>query len=148
MLLASEYPFKRIIGVEYAPSLHDIAVRNCRVYRNPSQCCKRLEPVLVDALQFTPPNEPLVCHFFNPFDADTMRSVLAKLQILRRQDIYVVYINVRSIVENMDIIQDSLYLTPIAVRKKFAVLRVKTHPMLTVGAMDNDHSISGGRGLG
>ena len=148
MLLASDYPFKRIIGVEYAPSLHDIAVRNCSVYRNPTQCCKRLEPVLVDAVQFTPPNEPLVCHFFNPFDTDTMQSVLAKLQSLRRRDIYVAYINVRSIVENKDVIQDSFYVTPIAVRKKFAILRVKPHPMLTVGAMDNGHCTSGGRGPG
>src|SRR5262245_49817297 len=39
LLMASDYPFKTIIGLEYAKRLHDIAAENCRKYRSASQKC-------------------------------------------------------------------------------------------------------------
>ena len=37
LLLASDFPFKQIIGVELAPSLHEVACRNICIYRKPTQ---------------------------------------------------------------------------------------------------------------
>ena len=39
MLVASDRPFKSIIGLEYAKRLHEIAVRNCQNYRSADQKC-------------------------------------------------------------------------------------------------------------
>ncbi len=40
LLLASEYPFKKILGLEFSPELHDVAVANIRRYRSESQKCR------------------------------------------------------------------------------------------------------------
>jgi hypothetical protein len=39
LLHASNYPFKKIIGVEFAKELHLIALANFKTYRNPRQRC-------------------------------------------------------------------------------------------------------------
>ena len=36
LLMASDYPFRRIIGVELLPSLHQIAQENLRQYKSES----------------------------------------------------------------------------------------------------------------
>jgi hypothetical protein len=103
LLLASSYPFKRIIGVEYAPVLHEIAARNIGVYQADRQKCKRIEAVCADATTFDPPADPLICFFFNPFDLDTARRVFEKLRASFHRDpreIYIIYVNMRHIREN------------------------------------------------
>src|SRR5260370_35484421 len=46
LLLASTYPFRRIVGVEFSPQLHQIAEENIRNYQNPKQRCRNIEPIL------------------------------------------------------------------------------------------------------
>src|SRR5208282_3142443 len=43
LLMASDYPFRRIVGVELLPALHQAAQDNLRQYRNESQKCFALE---------------------------------------------------------------------------------------------------------
>jgi SAM-dependent methyltransferase len=45
VLLASELPFKEIIGVEFSPELNDIAEVNIRKYESPTQRCKKIKLV-------------------------------------------------------------------------------------------------------
>jgi hypothetical protein len=67
LLLASEYPYKRIVGVEASRQLHDIALRNFDAWKNPNQRCFRLESVCMDARDFPLPDGPLMIFFFTPF---------------------------------------------------------------------------------
>ena len=79
LLMASEYPFRRIVGVELLPSLHEIAKENLGKYKSETQKCFALEAVCGDATEFPFPDEPLVIFLFNPFGESGMRRVVAAL---------------------------------------------------------------------
>lgn len=96
LLMASDYPFRRIIGVELLPSLHQIAQENLRQYKSESQKCFALESICADATAFSLPADPLVIFLFNPFPESGMRQVVASLnQSLREhpRPVYVLYHN-------------------------------------------------------
>jgi len=81
LLLASEYPFRRIVGVELLPALHQIAQENLARYKSESQRCFALEAVCGDAADFAFPAEPLVLYLFNPLPESGLRRVLASLEL-------------------------------------------------------------------
>ena len=60
LLLASEYPFKRIIGLEFSRELHDAACANVSRYRSATQKCRAIEPKLADFVGYALPSEPTV----------------------------------------------------------------------------------------
>lgn len=96
LLMASDYPFRRIIGVELLPSLHQIAQENLRQYKSESQKCFALESICADATAFLLPADPLVIFLFNPFPESGMRQVVANLdQSLGEhpRPVYVLYHN-------------------------------------------------------
>ena len=67
LLMASDYPFRRIVGVELLPALHQAAQENLSKYRSESQKCFALESICADATEFPFPAEPTVLYLFNPF---------------------------------------------------------------------------------
>lgn len=73
LMLAAEYPFKRIVGVEFARSLDRIARANVAT----AGADPRIELVYADAVEFDPPPGPLVLYLFNPFRAPVLEQVLA-----------------------------------------------------------------------
>jgi hypothetical protein len=80
LLMAAEYPFKRIIGVEVLPSLHHVAVDNIRKYHSDKQKCSAIESVGGDARDFEFPAEPTVLYLFNPLPEAALITVLKRLQ--------------------------------------------------------------------
>src|SRR5688572_5603070 len=68
LLMASLYPFKRIIGVEFAAELAALATKNIRRGRHPDQRCTAIEVWHSDATRITWPDGPLVVYLFNPFE--------------------------------------------------------------------------------
>ena len=52
LLMASDYPFRRIIGVELLPELHRIAQENVRKYKNENQKSFAIVSQCVDAREF------------------------------------------------------------------------------------------------
>lgn len=80
LLMASDYPFRRIIGVELLLSLHQIAKENLGKYKSDSQKCFVLESICADATRFTVPAEPLVLFLFNPFPREGLKQVLGNLE--------------------------------------------------------------------
>jgi hypothetical protein len=96
LLMASDYPFRRIGGVELLPALHQIAQENLSKYRSDAQKCFRLESVCADATEFVFPVEPMVLYLFNPFPEAGLRQVTANLElslITHQQTTYVLYHN-------------------------------------------------------
>jgi SAM-dependent methyltransferase len=79
LLMASEYPFRRIAGVELLPALHQIAQENLGRYKSESQKCFTLEAVCGDATNFSFPAEPLVLYLFNPLPESGLRRVITNL---------------------------------------------------------------------
>lgn len=94
LFVASEFPFARIIGVEYAPELHDAACRNLHSYRSEIQKCRRIEPICQDMTAFPFPEGPLVLFFYNPAFESVMQIMAAKITALP-QPCWVVYANPR-----------------------------------------------------
>jgi SAM-dependent methyltransferase len=95
LLLASEFPFKRIIGIEFAPELHAIAQRNIQKYLSRPRRCASIESVCMDFTEFELPNDPCVLYFLDP----TAGRIFAKvLENIRRswqkhpRPIYIVYV--------------------------------------------------------
>jgi SAM-dependent methyltransferase len=96
LLMASDYPFRRIVGVELLPALHQTAQENLSKYRSESQKCFALESVCADATEFSFPAEPMILYLFNPFPEAELRRVIANLeQSLRSHPraVYVLYHN-------------------------------------------------------
>jgi SAM-dependent methyltransferase len=97
LMMASDYPFRRIIGVELLAELNAIAVQNIARYRGDRQKCFAIESHAGDARSFEFPAEPTVLYLFNPFPEHVLREVLANLHRSLLSDprpVYVIYHNV------------------------------------------------------
>lgn len=79
VLVASEFPFRRIVGVEIAPELHAIACRNLRRYRGP-QHCRDIHLVQLDALRYEPSSGETVFFFNFPFREAFMTRVVGNIE--------------------------------------------------------------------
>jgi len=93
LLIAAQFPFRQVRGVEFAPALHAIAEKNIAVYRGP-RCCYDVRADLDDAANYPVPDGPLVVFMFNPFGGVVLDRVLANLTRSHREqprDIWVLY---------------------------------------------------------
>jgi SAM-dependent methyltransferase len=80
LLMASEYPFQKIMGVERLPGLNQIAQENLRKYSSPNQKCHTLESICGDAREFDFPAEPIVLYLFNPVPESGLARVIGNLE--------------------------------------------------------------------
>jgi Putative methyltransferase len=95
LLMASGYPFQRIIGVEFMSDLHCVAIKNAASYSNDRQRCRNIEAVCLDARDFQFPSGPLVVYLFNPFSEPTFAQILENLRRSIEQTPRPVYIAYR-----------------------------------------------------
>lgn len=79
VLLASQMPFRRVIGVELHPTLVRIARRNIAAWCKAGQAVAPLRMVQADATEFDWPDGPACVFLFNPFGAVVMRRLLRAL---------------------------------------------------------------------
>jgi hypothetical protein len=96
LLMASDYPFRRTVGVELLPALHLAAQENLSKYQSESQKCFALESICADATEFAFPVEPTVLYLFNPFPESGLRRMIANLEQTLREHprtAYVLYHN-------------------------------------------------------
>jgi hypothetical protein len=78
LLLAREFPFARIVGMELLPELHGIAEQN--IGRLAAEERSRFELMSGDARQFVFPIEPIFLYLFDPFPAPILAEVIASLE--------------------------------------------------------------------
>jgi SAM-dependent methyltransferase len=122
LLMAADYPFRRIVGVELLPALHQAAQDNLSKYRGESQECFALESVCADATEFPLPAEPTVLYLFNPFPESGLRRMIANLeQSLRAHPraVYVLYHN--PLLEH--VVSESATLSKIGGTHQYAIYR-------------------------
>jgi SAM-dependent methyltransferase len=96
LLMASDYAFRRIVGVEILAELHEVACSNIARYAGEQQKCFALESHAGDARDFDLPAEPIVLYLFNPFPEHVLRAVLGNLRKSLSEaprPVYVVYHN-------------------------------------------------------
>lgn len=79
LLLAAEYPFSQVIGVEFSRELNDIAQQNIEKMPARLKRAGRVSSVWCDAAEFELPNTDLVCYFYNPFGSAVLAPLATKL---------------------------------------------------------------------
>lgn len=126
LFMAADLPFKRIVGVEYAAGLHEVAVRNIAAYRSKSQKCRAIEAVHADALAYALPQGPLLLFIFNALAPEPMRELLKKVdrEAAAQPDrpIVLIYTNLRTIAELGDVFSGLQNLLIIRRMRRYVVL--------------------------
>ena len=102
MLVASEFPFKQVVGVELNPAMAEVARRNVDHWtesRKSDPTARRHAPVRLveqDALEFDWPKTPCVAFMFHPFEAPLMKKLLRRMEKQfagRAGELDVLYVN-------------------------------------------------------
>ncbi len=75
-MLAAEYPFRAVRGVELNPTLVRIGRRNLAHWRTTRRALAPVRMVHRDAVDFSLPPGPCVAFLFNPFGAPVLRRML------------------------------------------------------------------------
>lgn len=102
MLVASELPFRQVIGIELNPAMADIAQRNVDHWiashaddpTSPAHAPVRL--LEQDALEFDFPRTPCLAFLFHPFEAPLMKKLLRRMEsqfAKRPAELDVLYVN-------------------------------------------------------
>jgi predicted RNA methylase len=85
ILLASEFPYRKIVGLEFAPQLARTAQQNVKSYRSKTAKCRDISVICTDAADYTLPAVPEVLYFYNPFGPDVRQRVAQEIsQSLQR----------------------------------------------------------------
>jgi hypothetical protein len=95
LLVASEFPFAKIVGIELSDNLHRIAEDNVKRYNPPSQQCAAFDLKCMDALDYSYGDEPLVLFLFDPFGREIFQKIITNLEASLRttpREAYVVYV--------------------------------------------------------
>jgi len=95
LLIASEFPFAKIVGVELSHRLHRIAEENIKQYRPDSQQCTAFHLHCMNVVDYVFDQEPLVLFLADPFGRETVGRVVANLEAslsATPRDAFVVYI--------------------------------------------------------
>ena len=122
LLLASRYPFKKIIGVEFSASLCQVCRSNLDAFTSHAQKTKSFEIVCIDARDYEFPSDPTVFFFFNPFNGTLMLKVIENiLSSLKNQPrpAWIVYCNP----ECASYFDTTEHFQPVASGRRFRVWR-------------------------
>ena len=82
-LLAAGLPFKKVVGVDFSPTLVDTARRNARSYTGPIRT--EIELAVGDAAEFEFPADDLVVYLFAPFGPAVLARMAANLATAARR---------------------------------------------------------------
>jgi hypothetical protein len=75
MLLAAEFPFRAVLGVELNPTLARIGRRNMALWRAAHRAQAPMRMICRDATEFALPAGPCMVFLFNPFGAPVLRKL-------------------------------------------------------------------------
>lgn len=79
LLLASEWPFQAIHGMELSQDLARDARRNLRKWLRRPRACRRITVECDDVLRIQLPEDPVILYLFNSFAAEVLGPLMAKL---------------------------------------------------------------------
>src|SRR4051794_19912860 len=72
---AAKWPFRKVIGVEVAPALAEVARAAVEARRHQHRC-KNVEIVVADARDYRVPDDLTIVYLFQPFQGETLDAVL------------------------------------------------------------------------
>jgi SAM-dependent methyltransferase len=80
LLMAADFPFRRVLGIELLPDLHRIAEENINSYHSDTQQCSKIESICADAREYELPAEALLLYLFNPLPETGLLQLLENLE--------------------------------------------------------------------
>lgn len=122
LLMAAQYRFKKIIGVEFMPEWHKVAQENIRKFGEANPSVPPIESVCMDARDFEFPAEPLVVYLFNSFPEPVFAGVMERLRrsvLANPRPVLVAY----RYIEFEDLLQQCDWLEKIAGTEQWTVFR-------------------------
>ncbi len=117
LVLAAECGFKRIVGIEFAKDLCEIAVKNVEAYRRKSRSDATISVLHIDAAEYEIQASDTVFYFYNPFGDTLMRQVMENIRqsVLRTpRKVLIIYLNpiCRKVIESepwIEVVFERLY---------------------------------------
>jgi SAM-dependent methyltransferase len=128
LLMASDYAFRRIIGIELLDELDAVARQNIARYHGEQQKCFAIESQSGDAREFVFPREPIVLYLFNPFPEFVLATVLANLHNSLAEFPSPVFVIYHNLVHEGVLAAASTWLHPIYRTSQFAIYRAAVNP--------------------
>ena len=97
LLVAAEFDFSSVVGVEFCAALHETALANIAHLPAARRAGGRVRSVLGDATEFPLPQTDLVCFLYNPFGPPVIDAVAERLAAHCDAGfrVFVIYINPR-----------------------------------------------------
>ena len=95
LLLASEFPFKQIVGLEFSPELHRTAEKNILRYSSATQKCRDIQSLNVDFADYALPPEASVLFFFHPCRTRVLSGVvtgIGRSLLSHPRPLYIAYV--------------------------------------------------------
>jgi hypothetical protein len=96
LLVASHFPFRRILGVELSLQLSTIAAANIASFSPAWQQCRHIETYTGDATAIDYPTGPVVLYLYNPFLGPVLKRCLRNLTRSladEPREVHLIYIN-------------------------------------------------------
>jgi len=79
LIMAAQYPLKRVIGVEFVPALNEIATQNIQRLRGRLKC-PDIQTFVADATAYVVPPDVTIAYFNNPFHGEVFAGALEQLR--------------------------------------------------------------------
>jgi SAM-dependent methyltransferase len=96
LLVAAEFGFGRVSGVEFGRAAYEVGLTNLEKFRERRPSASPIEMSLGDASLFPLPDRPVVVYMFNPFGPEVILPVLARMEESLKatpRDCWIVYVN-------------------------------------------------------
>lgn len=124
LMAAAKFPFREVIGIEFARQLHDQAEENLRKFRHHNKNIPAIRSIEADATEFELPNNICLVYLFNPFAESVLRQVLQRVnERLERskEPVYIMYSQARiedpeHSTSNIDIIARLKNISPVSIK--------------------------------
>ena len=102
---AAAYPFRRVVGVEFAPELCAVCRDNIAAFRARTRSAARMGVVEGDVVDYAFAGDEDLLFFFNPFRPPVMRALMAKVHASLRthpRDMLLIVSNSDALASAMD----------------------------------------------
>ena len=96
VMLASELPFRQVIGIELSPEMVTVAQANLAQWDSRPHLCRDLSVLQADVLEFRLPDSPTLLYMYHPFEADLFGRWVESLRATlptRTAPLYLLYAN-------------------------------------------------------
>jgi hypothetical protein len=103
VLLASDFPFREIVGVEFSAELHAAAERNVATYSESRRRCPKITLLCMDFTEFELPSTPVILYLYNPAAEVVIRMLARNIERSLKEHpraIWIIYVTPRDVFDS------------------------------------------------